>query len=108
MTGAGMAFTLASGLSPTIRAAFDFILNGTSVFLGILFIMSAAAAVRIFHPEPARRLSGVVLPAAGTAALAAILIFSFIQDSWSTRAFILAAALIGLPLAVWHGRAAAH
>jgi amino acid transporter len=106
MTAAGMAFTLSSGLSPTIRAAFDFILNGTSVFLGILFLMSAAAAVRIFAPDAARRLTGVVLPAFGTAALAAILIVSFVQDEPSTRAFIVGAALAGVPLAVWRGRIA--
>jgi amino acid transporter len=106
MTGAGMAFTLGSGLSKTIRAAFDFILNGTSVFLGILFIMSAAAAVRIFASDPARRISGVVLPAFGTLALTAILAFSFIGDETSTRAFIVGAAAAGVPLAVWRGRVA--
>jgi amino acid transporter len=106
MTGAGMAFTLASGLSPTIRAAFDFILNGTSVFLGILFVLSAAAGVRIFALAPRRRLTGVVLPAFGTAALALILVFSFFEDEWRTRAFILAAAAAGVPLAVWRGQVA--
>jgi amino acid transporter len=106
MTGAGMAFTLASGVSPTIRAAFDFILNGTSVFLGLLFVLSAAAAVRIFAREPALRLTGVVVPAFGTAALALILVFSFVRDDPSTRAFIIVAALAGLPLAVWRGRIA--
>jgi amino acid transporter len=106
MTGAGIAFTLASGLSPTIRAAFDFILNGTSVFLGLLFILSAAAGVRIFALAPQRRLTGVVLPAFGTAALASILVFSFFEDEWRTRAFIVAAAAAGVPLAVWRGRVA--
>jgi amino acid transporter len=106
MTAAGMAFTLGSGLSPTIRAAFDFILNGTSVFLGILFLMSAAAAVRIFARDSTRRLTGVVLPAFGTLALILILAFSFVQDETATRTFIVGAALAGVPLAVWRGRVA--
>ncbi len=104
MTGAGMIFTLASGLSPTIRSAFDFILSGTAVFLGILFMLSAAAAVRIFAADPARRLSGVILPSIGTVALALILGFSFVQDESSTRIFIVCAALAGIPLAVWRAR----
>jgi APA family basic amino acid/polyamine antiporter len=106
MTAVGMAFTLGSGLSPTIRAAFDFILNGTSVFLGILFLISAAAAVRIFANDSTRRLTGVVLPGFGTVALILILAFSFGQDEPSTRAFIVAAALAGVPFAVWRGRVA--
>lgn len=106
MTGGGMAFTLASGLSPTIRAAFDFILSGTSVFLGILFVLSAAAAVQIFRHDPRRRMTGVVLPALGAAVLTLVLAFSFVQDDSSTRAFIIAAALAGVPLALWRARVA--
>lgn len=106
MTGGGMAFTLASGLSPTIRAAFDFILSGTSVFLGILFILSAAAAVRVFARERQRRWTGVVLPAFGAIVLTLILAFSFVQDESNTRIFIVGAALAGVPLALWRGRVA--
>jgi amino acid transporter len=108
MTGAGMAFTLASGVSPTIRAAFDFILSGTSVFLGILFMLSAAAAVRTFARDPQRRLTGVVLPALGLIALALILVFSYVQDDSSTRTFIVCAALAGIPLAFWRARVASR
>ena len=104
MTGAGMAFTLASGASPTIRAAFDFILSATSAFLGILFILTAAAAIRIFGRDPHRRLTGIVLPALGSVALAAILAFSFVQDDADTRLFVIAATLAGIPLAMWRAR----
>jgi APA family basic amino acid/polyamine antiporter len=106
MTGAGMAFTLASGVSPTIRAAFDFILSGTSVFLGILFLLSAAAAVRIFAGDRRGRLTGVVLPAFGILALVVILVFSFIEADANTRIFIIGAALAGVPLALWRARVA--
>jgi amino acid transporter len=106
LTGGGMVFTLASGVSPTIRAAFDFILSGTSVFLGILFVMSAAAAVRIFAHDARRRLTGVVVPACGMLGLIVILAFSFVQADANTRVFIIGAALAGVPLAVWRGRIA--
>ncbi len=106
MTAAGMVFTLASGLSPTIRAAFDFILNGTSAFLGILFVLTAAAAIRICAGEPRRRMTGLYLPAIGILALGAILIFSFLEDDAGTRAFVVVAALAGVPLSIWRARVA--
>jgi amino acid transporter len=106
MTGAGMVFTLASGLTPTTRSAFDFILSGTSVFLGILFILSAAAAVRIFMNERRRWFSGVAIPAFGMLALVLILGFSFVQDDVNTRIFVIAAGLAGVPLALWRARSA--
>lgn len=108
MTGAGMAFTLASGVSPTIRAAFDFILSGTSVFLGILFIMSGAAAVKTFGAQQRGRLTGLIVPSIGIAALVIILTFSFVQSDANTRIFIIGAALAGIPLAAWRARVASR
>ncbi len=104
ITAGGMVFTLSSGVSPTIRAAFDFILSGTSVFLGILFIMSAGACVRIFARERRHRITGIAVPALGAAALSLLLVFSFAQNDASTRLFIIGAGLAGLPLAFWRGR----
>jgi amino acid transporter len=90
LTGIGIAGTLASGFSPDIRSAFDFILEGTSAFIGALFVISAAAAVRIFAHEPGERWAGVILPAIGTLSL---------------TTFIAVAALAGVPLALWRARA---
>ena len=104
ITGAGMVFTLASGISPTIRPAYDFILNGTSAFLGILFLLTAAAAIRIFGAERRHPLTGIALPVLGTAALAVLLGFSFVQDDLNTRIFVLTASLAGVPLALWRAR----
>jgi amino acid transporter len=105
LTAIGVAGTLASGFSPDLRAAFAFILEGTSSFIGALFVISAAAAVRLFARDPAERWTGAVLPAIGTIALAAIIAFSFAGDDVPTRTFIGVAALAGIPLAVWRGRA---
>lgn len=105
ITVLGILCTVASGMSPTLKAAFAFILGGTSFFLGLLFLMSAAAAVRLFARDRAARIDGVVLPAIAVVALAVILGFSLVQGDVATRAFILASALVGIPLAWWRGRA---
>jgi amino acid transporter len=104
IAGLSLAFTLAAGLSPTANAAFAFVLQGTSWFLGVLFVMTAAAAVRVFWGEPAARWSGVVLPGVASAVLGAILLAALVRADWLTRGFIAASAIIGLPLALWRGR----
>ena len=103
LTAIGVAGTLASGASATVGAAFTFILSGTSVFLGVLFLLTAVAAVRIFAHDASARWTGVILPAAGALALAAILAESLAQSDGSTRTFIALAALAGVPLAAWRG-----
>ena len=100
-----LAFALAAGLSPTAKEAFDFVLKGTAWFLGVLFVMSAAAAARIFAPERRVLLSGVVLPGGAAVVLGAILLLALKSDDPRTRGFIAASAIIGLPLALWRGRA---
>ncbi|HZO93347.1 MAG TPA: APC family permease [Candidatus Baltobacteraceae bacterium] len=101
-----LAFALASGFSASARDGFGLALRGTSWFLGVLFVLSAGAAVRTFARDPARRWSGAVLPGTGAAILAAVLLLSLRGDDLSTRGFIVTAAIIGLPLAAWRGRSA--
>ncbi|HZX68080.1 MAG TPA: amino acid permease, partial [Candidatus Elarobacter sp.] len=105
ITALSIVFALAAGLSPTVKEAFDTVLRGTSFFLGVLFVLSAAAAARIFAPERRARWTGVVLPGSAAVALGAILLLSLQSDDTGTRGFIAASAIIGLPLAVWRGRA---
>jgi amino acid transporter len=104
LTALGIAGTLAGGASASIGAAFTFILSGTSFFLGVLFLLTAIAAVRLFAGDPSERWSGAVWPGIGAIALLAILAASFGQSDGPTRAFIAGAALAGLPLAVWRAR----
>jgi amino acid transporter len=99
-----LAFALAAGLSPTAKRAFDLALTGTAWFLGVLFVMSAAAAVRVFARDPAARWTGAVLPGTGAAVLGAVLLTALNADDPGTRGFIAASAIIGLPLALWRGR----
>jgi amino acid transporter len=104
LTGLGAAGTLASGLSPSLRAAFGFILSGTSVFLGLLFLLSALAAVRLFARDGSARWDGVVLPGLAAVALAVLLGISVWRDDLPTRLLLLGAAAAGIPLAAWRGR----
>jgi amino acid transporter len=104
ITGLSLAFCLAAGISPTANAAFTFALQGTAWFLGILFVMSAAAAVRIFASDETGRWSGVVLPGGAAVALGVVLLLALVRDDAATRGFIAASAIIGLPLALWRGR----
>ena len=105
LTALGMAFTLGSALWPNLRDAFTFILGGTSVFLGVLFLLSSAAAVRLFAHDRSARLDGVALPAVAAVVLAIVLSASLWQDDVPTREFIIGAALLGFPLARWRARA---
>ncbi|MEA2687489.1 MAG: hypothetical protein QOD51_96 [Candidatus Eremiobacteraeota bacterium] len=104
VTALSVVFALAAGLSPTAKGAFEFALQGTSWFLGLLFVMSAAAAVRVFAREPAVRWTGVLMPGAAALVLGAILLIALNGDDPRTRGFIAASAIIGLPLALWRGR----
>ena len=99
-----VGFTLAAGVSPTANDAFQLVLKGTSWFIGALFVLTAAAAVRVFAPERTARWSGVVLPGVAAVALATVLLLALVRDDPATRGFIAASAIIGLPLALWRGR----
>jgi amino acid transporter len=105
IAGLSIGLTLAAGLIPKAHDAFDIALQGTSWFLGVLFAFSAAAAVRIFAGDPSKRWTGVLLPGTAALALAAILAVAFVREDAAPRVFIAASAIIGLPLAVWRGRA---
>jgi len=109
LTGLGVLFCLASGLFPSVKAGFDLILSGTSVFLGVLFLMSAAASVRVFWTERgARWLSGAGLPGLATVALAGILVAAVNRSDRPTQAFLVVSAVLGLPFALWRSRAATN
>jgi amino acid transporter len=99
-----LVFALVAGLSPTAKGAFDVALQGTSWFLGLLFALSALAAVRTFAGRGTVRWSGAALPGVAAIALGLILSAGFARDDTVTRGFIASSAIIGLPLALWRAR----
>jgi amino acid transporter len=104
MTAIGVAGTLASAFSTHVRDAFAFALDGTAVFLGVLFLLSAAAAVRIFARERAAWLDGVVMPGIATLALFAVLGVAVARADRATQGFLLVLAVAGVPFALWRSR----
>ena len=104
LTLLGVAFTLGSALSPNLRDALAFVIGGTSVFLGVLFLLSSAAAVRMFAGERAARIDGVALPALAVVLLAIVLSVALWQANAPARLFIAGAGALGLPFAWWRGR----
>ncbi|HEX5276011.1 MAG TPA: APC family permease [Candidatus Rubrimentiphilum sp.] len=94
---------LLTGLSPTARAQLDFVVNGSSLFLGLLFAASAAAAVRIFWRKPAYRWTGVVIPGAGLVALMAVLGATVIFEDRTSQIYAAGGIVVGVPLALWRG-----
>lgn len=104
MTAIGIAGVLASAFSASIRAGFAFALNGTAIFLGVLFMLSAAAAVRMFARDRTAWLDGVLLPGIATLALFGVLAFAVMQEDRATQIFLFALALAGVPFAFWRSR----
>jgi amino acid transporter len=101
LTVLGVAGMVASAFSASVRSAFEFILTGTVDFLGVLFLFSAAAAVRIFLPDRTAWFDGVVLPLCATLALAGVLSVGVAQSDRNTQIFLAAVALAGVPFAIW-------
>ena len=88
-----IAATLLVAFVPTANAALTLVLSGTSVFLGLLFLTSCAAALRLFDQEPP---FNAWLAAA---ALVVILGIAVVQAPASTRWCVGIGLTLGLPVA---------
>jgi amino acid transporter len=97
------AFTLLTGFFPSAAVALTFVINGSSVFLGALFVGSALAAARSFWNEASERWLGVVVPLIGATGLLAIVGFSIAQADMTTRWIELGGLALGVPFALWRG-----
>ena len=95
---------LITGFSKSAADQLELVLNASSVFLGLLFVLSAAAAARRFWGEPAQRLGGVVIPAIGAIALLGVLVATVIFEAPMLQWYACAGALVGIPFALWRGR----
>jgi amino acid transporter len=100
-------FTLLTGLWPTAAGALNLILDGTSVFLGLLFVASACAAVRMLSAFPGEaRLTACALPALGAVTLLAVIGYTVFVSDPATRGIELGGLLLGIPFMLWRGRGA--
>jgi amino acid transporter len=95
---------LVTGFSKTAADQLDQVVNASSVFLGLLFVFSAAATVRCFLRERASLLKGVVIPAIGAAALLGVLVATVVFEPRSLQLYAWGGVLLGIPFALWRGR----
>jgi amino acid transporter len=96
---------LVTGFSKSAADQLTLVLNVSAVFLGLLFVLSALAAVKRFWREPAARLGGVLVPLAGAAALLAVLAATVAVEDPRLKVYACAGVVLGIPFALWRGRA---
>lgn len=98
---------LITGFSRSAADQLQLVLNASSVFLGLLFVLTALAAVRRFGGEPAARLGGAVVPLAGAVALLAIIAATIAVEPATLQRYALGGLALGVPFALLRGRKAA-
>ena len=97
------ALELLTGFSPSAADQLKLVLNGSSLFLGLLFAFSAAAAVRIFWRHERLRLTGVIVPAVGALTLLGVLAATVLFEDPASKLYAAMGILVGVPLALWRG-----
>jgi len=96
---------LVTGFSKSAADQLTTVLNASSVFLGLLFVLSAAAAAKRFWGEPAGRLGGVLVPLIGALALLGVLVATVAVEDHRLAGYACVGVLLGIPFALWRGRA---
>jgi amino acid transporter len=92
---------LVTGYSPTANAQLNTVVTASSVFLGLLFVLSAAATVRRFAAEGRERVRGVVVPGIGALALFGVIVATVRFEDPPTQAYAWGGVLLGIVFAVW-------
>jgi len=96
---------LVTGFSKSAAEQLQLVLNASSVFLGLLFVLSAAAAAKRFWGVGAARVGGVVVPLLGAFALLGVLAATVATEDRKLAAYACAGVALGIPFAFWRGRA---
>jgi amino acid transporter len=92
---------LVTGYSPSANAQLNTVVTASSVFLGLLFVLSAAATVRRFAAEGRDRLRGVIVPGIGALALFGVIVATVRYEDPPTQAYAWGGVLLGILFAVW-------
>jgi amino acid transporter len=93
---------LVTGFSKTAADQLTIVVNASSVFLGLLFVFSAAACARHFWHK--RSLTTVWLPLMGAVALLGVLAATIVLEDRTLQLYAWAGVLLGIPFALWRGR----
>jgi len=110
MAGVTVVSTALAGLSPSVNAALNAIVNASSVFLGALFVLSALACAATFAPEArgSERVRTVALPLIGALWLGAIVAYGIIGGDAVQRLIAFGGLFAGIPFALWRPGMATH
>lgn len=92
---------LVTGYSSSANDQLNTVVTASSVFLGALFVLSAAATVRRFLGDPSARWTGVVVPAIGALALLGVLAATVRFEDRVTQSYAWAGILLGIVFALW-------
>jgi amino acid transporter len=92
---------LFTGYSPSANAQLNTVVTASSVFLGLLFVLSAAATVRRFLGDPEARWKGVLVPAIGALALLGVLAATVRFEDKVTQSYAWAGVGLGILFALW-------
>ena len=99
VTAASTVITMFSGISSSVAAALNTSLAGSGVFLGLLFIGSGLAALKLV-PVPATR----IIAAIGVIGIVGAIIAEVIDPANSALRWSgLIGLLLGIPFALWRG-----
>jgi amino acid transporter len=96
-----MFVTLLTGFAPTAKDALQEVVNASSIFLGLTFILTGLACVVHFRRKgfPVTDLTRSVLPAIGTVVVAALLVLNFAQQSHEDQWIAIGGIIIGVVFA---------
>ncbi len=98
-------FTLATGVWPSAAAVLAAVVNGTAVFLGLLFVCSALAAVATLRARGGGSFFiDACVPIVGATGLLAIVAIDVATSDPTTRSIELAGVALGIPFALARGR----
>jgi len=92
---------LVTGYSPSANAQLTIVVTASSVFLGLLFVLSALATVRRFFADRAAVVPGVIVPAVGALALLGVIAATVLFQDRTTQYYAWAGVLLGILFALW-------
>lgn len=99
-----IACQLLAGYSPTVNEQLNILVTASSVFLGLLFVLSALATLRRFLHERSAFVPGVLVPGIGAVALLGVLVATVRFADMKTQAYAWGGIVLGIAFALWRGK----
>lgn len=91
---------LVTGFSSSANDQLQLVLNVSAIFLGLLFVFSAAACVRHFASQPGFR-AALAFPALGGIALLVVLAATVALEDRMLQWYAAGGIILGVPFALW-------